>query len=985
MTSRAPATPGSSATSSTQPSTPRPPRRPCTVPPPAASLRASSPAPTPPSSPTAPPAAGRPTPCWALTASLASVPAPWETSSRPSRTPAGTRSTRSPCPTSRTLCVPPPRRTCPAPTAPPDLQRDAAGPAEPLAGLPGAAGGRPGHRPGGRPHRGLGHQRRGGRAAAGKGEPAAEAGAHGRQRHVVALPRRAAGHRAAAAPRHGAAPRAAPHDRPGRLRAGSTGTTPPWGMQGWEAPGLVFLFFFFCQAFPSAFFPPGPDAEPRAEDEGGSPHQQVAAGPGQLHRGAEQHEGQQVHQLPRQQADPPAQGLAGGQEPHGDDRPHQPRQHRLRGVPQHARLRRPCQEHPHQGETQPAQRLVLRGTVWWHHGQPAQGHPAPRQAAGLRAGARQAPGHPLHPGYPQPLPCSPRPTKLGADAPCPQPRSGWAACGRSCSVPAASRRPCASACCSWRARCCAHGWRHPGTSSPSPAGSRGHGGGARRGRGSRMVPARPRGTGTWGTRSQVHQDHPTWPWHVRASWHWRRSRAGSGSRRFGSPVDETHISRELGWGSPCGHPPAALPAPVHRGGPMARVAAPWQGWWPHGRAAGPAGVVTPLRARRQSWHGASSGASSTHEGCRSPRSCAPAPCSGAATGPAPFAPASSSSSGSSSPTAGCRCRGRCRSCTRPTWRSCRGVPDRMDTAPPEGTSLPQIPRASRAESLLDAEQDRGRAQDPRHPTAPWPPLHPKGDSAPSPVFKTSPRAGWKGSAVVPIPLPSRGTVALERTPQASTNTQHDTSLGSGTGSEVAVGRRESRETSSSTKRLSAKATQRWSHTPGGDSPGGTAACLGATHPSPSLGTRLWARKKLETREGSLDAKRRKGRRSRSFEATGHRLSAPCACAPCAQPGSSPHRCVHGPCSVPQLVAPPGSQMLQSLSKPTVPVGTRAAGTQGPPKTLPRARPPQNQQPGAGDPSLPVPNSTRKGQHPRLGCVVASGTGASGKGARSCRC
>ncbi|XP_040386395.1 uncharacterized protein LOC121056926 [Cygnus olor] len=244
----------------------------------------------------------------------------------------------------------------------------------------------------------------------------------------------------------------------------------------------------------------------------------------------------------------------------------------------------------------------------------------------------------------------------------------------------------------------------------------------------------------------------------------------------------------------------------------------------------------------------------------------------------------------------------------------------------------------------------------------------------------SQRARWKGSAVVPIPLPGRGAVALEvstalptapkpqgggvygccvpqqRTPQASTNTQHDASLGSGTGSEVAVGRRESRETSSSTKRISAKATRRWSHNPGGDILEGTAAVLGATQPSPSLGTRPWARKKLETREGSLDAKRRKGRRSRSFEATGHRL-----------------------------VASPGSQMLQNLSKPTMPVGTWAAGTRGPPKTLPRARPPQNQQPGAGDPSLPIPTSTRKGQHPRLGCVVASGTGASGKGARSCRC
>lgn len=101
------------------------------------------------------------------------------------------------------------------------------------------------------------------------------------------------------------------------------------------------------------------------------------------------------------------------------------------------------------------------------------------------------------------------------------------------------------------------------------------------------------------------------------------------------------------------------------------------------------------------------------------------------------------------------------------------------------------------------------------------------------------------------------------------------------------------------------------------------------------------------------------------------LSAPCACAPCAQPGSSPHRCVHGPCSVPQLVAPPGSQMLQSLSKPTVPVGTRAAGTQGPPKTLPRARPPQNQQPGEPPPP-PAPTTqpppSARGQHHGFGAA-----------------
>ncbi|XP_040505737.1 kinesin-like protein KIF19 isoform X3 [Gallus gallus] len=54
--------------------------------------------------------------------------------------------------------------------------------------------------------------------------------------------------------------------------------------------------------------PRRPDAEPWAEDEGRSAHQQVTAGPGQLHQGAEQAGGQRPRQLPRQQADPPAEG-----------------------------------------------------------------------------------------------------------------------------------------------------------------------------------------------------------------------------------------------------------------------------------------------------------------------------------------------------------------------------------------------------------------------------------------------------------------------------------------------------------------------------------------------------------------------------------------------------------------------------------------------------------------------------------------------------
>lgn len=56
-----------------------------------------------------------------------------------------------------------------------------------------------------------------GHAAAGAREQAADAGAHGRQPHLVTLPRGAAGHRAPAAPGQGAAPRPPLYDRPGRL------------------------------------------------------------------------------------------------------------------------------------------------------------------------------------------------------------------------------------------------------------------------------------------------------------------------------------------------------------------------------------------------------------------------------------------------------------------------------------------------------------------------------------------------------------------------------------------------------------------------------------------------------------------------------------------------------------------------------------------------------------------------------------------------
>ena len=52
-----------------------------------------------------------------------------------------------------------------------------------------------------------------------------------------------------------------------------------------------------------------------------------------------------LRELPRQQADAHSQGLTGRQLSHRDDRAHQPRQQPVRGVAQHARLRRPRQEH----------------------------------------------------------------------------------------------------------------------------------------------------------------------------------------------------------------------------------------------------------------------------------------------------------------------------------------------------------------------------------------------------------------------------------------------------------------------------------------------------------------------------------------------------------------------------------------------------------------------------------------------------------------
>lgn len=196
--------------------------------------------------------------------------------------------------------------------------------------------------------------------------------------------------------------------------------------------------------------------------------------------------------------------------------------------------------------------------------------------------------------------------------------------------------------------------------------------------------------------------------------------------------------------------------------------------------------------------------------------------------------------------------------------------------------------------------------------------------------------------------------------------------------------------SSSTKRLSAKATRRWSHTSGGDSPAGTAACLGAAHPSPSLGTRPWARKKLETREGSLDAKRRKGRRSRSFEATGHKVGAGTGW-PCRQPqhraprvqgrlGGPPQAPSVTPKPIPSCQHPVHAPLVLSLVPPlttlsTVPAPSRSSWAPQAPKCCraspsPRCRWGHGQLAPRGPPKLcpepgPRRTSSQVSHHPLL--------------------
>ncbi|XP_064378887.1 kinesin-like protein KIF19 isoform X1 [Dromaius novaehollandiae] len=280
-------------------------------------------------------------------------------------------------------------------------------------------------------------------------------------------------------------------------------------------------------------------------------------------------------------------------------------------------------------------------------------------------------------------PC-PRPRRgrgaAGPDAAWPQPRCGcramrtrsWAACAGSCGALAASRRPCAAACSSWRARRCTPAAKPPATSSPSPAGTRRgcRAGGGARGRGrSRTAPATASGTRTRGMTGRTCRNHLTWPQPAKASQPSWRSRAGSGStRQSWSGASRRAGSARGAWSRPC------------RAGAARRSSGRC---WPCC-----AGCTScSWRTRRRS------PAPCSRAACRSRRP----PCCSASTATAPSAPASSSSSGSSSPTTGCRCRGGCRSSTRPTGSSGRGarsaaVPQRYGrSAPGPGQRPPRCP------------------------------------------------------------------------------------------------------------------------------------------------------------------------------------------------------------------------------------------------------------------------------------------------------
>ncbi|XP_030390553.1 kinesin-like protein KIF19 isoform X2 [Gopherus evgoodei] len=357
--------------------------------------------------------------------------------------------------------------------------------------------------------------------------------------------------------------------------------------------------------------------------------------------------------------------------------------------------------------------------------------------------------------------------------------------------------------------------------------------------------------------------------------------------------------------------------------------------------------------------------------------------------------------------------------------------DRVAAKALKDTTLPKIPQLPAAESALDSDQESVRTLGSEHQLLlqhhsrrhALPPLVLDAESDPAQVFRTSPRVRQiKSSAVLtPPPIHVNGMVTqeyLHRGSLASLESHHNSSPDSSENCSDVTLRRERREILSSTKSIVVKAARRRSRVlesdrlhlleptkersslslhslsesedplspetsasqrlpcPGlqhaasednlSSSTGETASRLRSRHsPGPWLRGHKQGVKKGK-REESLDGKRRK-RRSRSFEVTGHGLQGPkpnvTRCAPLES--NSEHRMPAGGQPVPHPQAP-----------------GKAKG-----------RLPQSQHAGPGDPAslplpLPHPGSLKKGPQPsqrsRLSYITLNSTSVYAKDGRSRR-
>uniref|UniRef100_A0A8C8VIH0 Kinesin-like protein KIF19 n=1 Tax=Pelusios castaneus TaxID=367368 RepID=A0A8C8VIH0_9SAUR len=354
---------------------------------------------------------------------------------------------------------------------------------------------------------------------------------------------------------------------------------------------------------------------------------------------------------------------------------------------------------------------------------------------------------------------------------------------------------------------------------------------------------------------------------------------------------------------------------------------------------------------------------------------------------------------------------------------------------PSLPKIPQLPAAESAldsdqESVrtLGSEHQPLTWRDSRRNALP--PLVPEAESSDlAQAFRTSPQARHiKNSAVLtPPPIHMNGMVTQEHPPRGSLESHHNSSPDSGENfSDIVLAHRERKEILSGTKGIAVKAARRRSRVLEGDrlhvleptkersslsllslsegedplfpetpasrrppSPGLQHAAsednlssstgetaMQAKGPRPSHSPGPWLRgykkggKKLEKREESLDGKRRK-RRSRSFEVTGHRLSGLKTNVSRCQPPeiSSEHKILVGGQAAPNPRVP-GKVTLR----------------------LAKVRLPPSQPAGPGDPaSLPLPHpgalkrSPQPSQRPRLRFLVVNSTNAFPKEGRSRRC